>query len=252
MCCGGEGGGSVGQCVRQCTVESPNVSFEGDCTVEKLIDDKARVRGVVYGQDGGSHSLSADLVVDAGGRGSHAPRWLKDLGFPTPEETSISVDFAYASTKYRIPNYSEPEKLLFAVAPGGNYPKAGIMEQIEGGIFHLSLGGRFGDYPPADQAGFLAFTKSLHTPKFYDLIKDAERVAEITPHRFPNSLRRHYEPLATVPEGVLVLGDAISSFNPIYGQGISSAALQVDSLQTVLRERADATGRREGMVPRSF
>jgi 2-polyprenyl-6-methoxyphenol hydroxylase-like FAD-dependent oxidoreductase len=220
--------GLLEHCVRQCTLESPNVSFQDDCTVEKLIDDKARVHGVVYGQDGGSHSLSADLVVDAGGRGSHALRWLKDLGFPTPEETSIGVDFAYASTKYRIPNYSEPEKLLFAVAPGGNYPKAGIMEQIEGGIFHLSLGGRFGDYPPAYEAGFLAFTKSLHTPKLYDLIKDAERVAEITPHRFPNS------------------------FNPIYGQGMSSAALQVEALQKILKERVEGTGRLEGMAPVFF
>src|SRR5260370_24006356 len=170
MCCGGEGGGSVGQCVRQCTVESPNVSFEGDCTVEKLIDDKARVQGVVYGQDGGSHSLSADLVVDAGGRGSHALRWLKDLGFPTPEETSIGVDFAYASTKYRIPNYSEPEKVLFVVATDPNYPKAAVIEEIEGGKFHLSLGGRVGNYPTADEAWFLPFTKASHTPKDDGLI----------------------------------------------------------------------------------
>jgi 2-polyprenyl-6-methoxyphenol hydroxylase-like FAD-dependent oxidoreductase len=74
-------------------------------------------------------------------------------------------------------------------------------------------------------------------PKLYDLIKDAERVADITSYWFPTSVQRHYERLTTFPEGFLVLGDAISSFNPVYGQGMSSAALQVQALQQLLTER---------------
>jgi 2-polyprenyl-6-methoxyphenol hydroxylase-like FAD-dependent oxidoreductase len=92
----------------------------------------------------------------------------------------------------------------------------------------------------------LAFARALHTPKLYDLIKDAERVSDFTSYRFPTSVRRHYERLTTFPEGFVVLGDAISSFNPFYGQGMSSAALQVQALQQELRERgAEArTGRK--------
>ncbi len=106
--------GLLEYCVRQCTKESANISFRSDCAVRGLIHSNRRVGGVVYDHDGGSYSVMSDFVVDTGGRGSHAPRWIKELGFAPPEETSIGVDFAYASAKYRIPNYSEAERFLFA------------------------------------------------------------------------------------------------------------------------------------------
>jgi 2-polyprenyl-6-methoxyphenol hydroxylase-like FAD-dependent oxidoreductase len=236
-------------CVRQCTRELTNVRFQSNCNVERLIYRNQRVGGVVYEHDGGSHPVTADLVVDTGGRGAHALRWLKELGFPVPRETSIGVDVAYASTKYEIPNYSEPEKLLAANVTG--FPNLGAMEEIEGNVFHLTVGGRFGDYPPVDEAGFLAFTKSLYTPMLYELVKDAKRISEITPHRFPTAMRRHYERLETFPEGFLVLGDAVCSFNPVYGQGMSSAALQAEALQELLIERAQAVARLGGL-PQEF
>src|SRR5262245_6698055 len=102
------------------------------------------------------------------------------------------------------------------------------------------MAGRFGAYPPHHAAGFLTFAKSLYTPKLYDLIKDAERVSGITCYRFPTRVVRHYERLTTFPEGFLVLSDAISSFKPVYGQGMSSAALQVQALQQLLSEQATA------------
>ena len=90
--------------------------------------------------------------------------------------------------------------------------------------------------PSTRRRGLLALAKVLHTPKLYDLIKDAKRVTGITAYRFPTTLRRHYERLTTVPEGLVVLSDAISSVNPIYGQGMSSAALQVQALRQLLAE----------------
>jgi 2-polyprenyl-6-methoxyphenol hydroxylase-like FAD-dependent oxidoreductase len=244
--------GLLEYCIRQCTKESANISFRDDCAVQELICTNKHVSGVVYEYDGGSHSVTSDLVVDAGGRGSHAPRWLKEFGFAAPEETTIGVDFAYTSAKYRIPNWSEPERLLSARPPGPEYPQMGLISEIEGDLFHLSLGGRFGVYPPTEEKGFLAFAKSLHTSKLYDLVKDAERVTDITTFRFPTGLRRHYERLTAFPEGFLVLGDAISSFNPIYGQGMSSAALQVQALHNLLNERAQETGRLDGFAPTFF
>jgi flavin-dependent dehydrogenase len=176
------------------------------------------------------------LVIDAGGRTSHAPRWLAEMGMPTPEETTIGVDFAYTSTKFRKAD-SHLGPLTFVGGPPPITRGGGIFE-IEGDIWHVGLGGRFEDYPPTDEDGFLAFAKSLAHPVLYEAIKDAERIADLSHHRFPTSLQRHYERLTAFPENFLVVGDAMASFNPVYGQGMSSAAQQVEALQQILGERA--------------
>jgi 2-polyprenyl-6-methoxyphenol hydroxylase-like FAD-dependent oxidoreductase len=208
---------------------------------------------VRYQQSGETHAVAAHLVVDAGGRRSQAPRWLTDLGFQAPEETTLGVDIAYASTKFRVPaDYDEPDRLLAFIGPPPDVPNGAMMEIIEHHTWHVTLMGRFGDYPPHDPEGFLAFARALHTPKLYDLIKDAERVSDFTSYRFPTSVRRHYDRLTTFPEGFVVLGDAISSFNPFYGQGMSSAALQVQALQQELRERGAEARGLEGLARTFF
>jgi 2-polyprenyl-6-methoxyphenol hydroxylase-like FAD-dependent oxidoreductase len=232
--------GLLEYCVRQCTLECPNLRFQDECIVQGLVYRNPYVDGVRYKRNGEAATLAADLVVDAGGRGSHAPGWLREFGFESPAETTIGVDLAYASTKFRVPeDYDRSEKLNgfdWGIAP--NCPNSGLLEIIEGDLWHVTLAGRFGHYPPNDQDGFLDFAKSLTTPRLYQLIKDAERVTDITTYRYPAAMLRHYERLPAFPEGLVVLGDAIASFNPVYGQGMSSAALQVQAFQKLLAERA--------------
>jgi len=225
--------------VRRRTAALANVTIETDAVIEGLVHGGGRVRGVRRNRAEGAQSIEADLVVDASGRSSHASRWLVEMGVPAPEETTIGVDFAYTSTKYRKPDHAgESEPLLLVGGPPPEHKRAAGLFEIEDRTWHVSLAGRFGDYPPTDEAGFLAFAKSLPSPKLYELIKDAERIADIFHHRFPTSIWRHYERFQAFPAGFLILGDAICSFNPVYGQGMSSAALQVQELQKVLRERA--------------
>ena len=112
------------------------------------------------------------------------------------------------------------------------------MITIENGTLLVSLIGRFGDYPPTDKEGFIAFAKELHSDLAYRIIKDGEQLTAIAHQQFVSSVQRHYERMRHCPEGFVVIGDALCHFNPIYAQGMSAAAKQVGILQEILSDCA--------------
>jgi 2-polyprenyl-6-methoxyphenol hydroxylase-like FAD-dependent oxidoreductase len=122
---------------------------------------------------------------------------------------------------------------------------------IENERLLVSLIGRF-VYPPTDDQGFFDFARSLHSPFICQLIQETERLTDIAHHRFPTSVQRHYERMPSFPEGFLILGDALCCFNPVYGQGMSAAALQAKVLQDVLAERRAQSGGLAGLAAAFF
>ena len=146
--------------LRRLTRALDNVSFEPDCNVRELAYANARVCGVTYspdGRDGATQTLAADFVVDAGGRGSHALAWLRQLGFAEPSTTVIGSDIAYAGAKFRLRGNGPDERSLFMPGRAPDQPRAAAAEEIEDGVWDLILAGRFGDFPPTDEAGFFGF-----------------------------------------------------------------------------------------------
>jgi 2-polyprenyl-6-methoxyphenol hydroxylase-like FAD-dependent oxidoreductase len=226
-------------CIRRRLGAVPNVRTLGGCAVASLAgsDGGQRVTGLRYRQDGEERWLAADLVVDASGRGSRAPQWLEALGYPKVEETTVQVDVGYSTRLFRLPPRPRDWKFMVILPKPPGEKRLGVLAAIEGGLWICTLGGWLKDYPPGDEAGFLDYARGLPRPELYEVLRDAEPAGPVAVHRFPSNLRHHYERMARFPEGLAVVGDAQCSFNPIYGQGMTTAALQVDALDQCLRER---------------
>jgi 2-polyprenyl-6-methoxyphenol hydroxylase-like FAD-dependent oxidoreductase len=187
--------------------------------------------------DDGGVVLAADLVLVAGGRRSRLPEWLTALGFDPPAETVVNSFQGYASRYYRPPAGFAPDwkALYIQQAPPGD-PRGGIVQPVEGGRWLVSLVGGDGDYPPTDEAGFLDFARSLRSPALYEAIAGAEPLTPIAGQRATENRLRHYDRPGRLPDGVVPLGDAVCAFNPVYGQGMSAAALGAEVLDGWLRE----------------
>ena len=196
--------------------------------------------------------LRADLVVDASGRNSNASKWLEALGYAPPEETYINSHLGYASRTYRRPERFDGDWMgLNAQAAPPEVTRGGVLLPLEGNRWMVTLSGVGGDYPPTDEEGFMDFARSLRTPMLYEAIKDAEPISGISGYRDTENRRRHYEKLSRQPENFLVSGDAASAFNPIYAQGMTTAALGAEVLEECLREQ-DAVSDAHGGLSKRF
>jgi 2-polyprenyl-6-methoxyphenol hydroxylase-like FAD-dependent oxidoreductase len=226
--------------VRERVRQLSNVIFRDNCAVSGLAIKKNRVAGVEIKES----VLAADLVIDAAGRGTHSPQWLEAMGYARPEEERVEVGLSYTTRSFR----RNPEDLdgdIAAIIPEtASGKRGGVMLAQEGGRWSVSLNSRFGPAAPAELAGFIEFARTLPAPYIYEVVRQAEPIGEAAITQYPASVRRRYEKLHSFPEGYLVIGDALSSFNPVYGQGMSTAALEAMELHMVLREGSENLARR--------
>lgn len=214
--------------VRRHVLGLPRVSIRDGAAVRRLMLRDGRVTGVLL-EDG--EELAANLVVDCGGRNSRLVHQLRDDGLLQPPESRVHIDMAYGSRLLRRrPGDLDGSFVVVAPSPPESF-RAGVLLPVEGDRWILSLGGMHGDAPPVDNEGYLAFARSLPSPAIAQVLERAEPLTPVVAFRLPSNQRRHFEQVSPLLTGLAVLGDAVCSFNPIYGQGMSSAALQAEALE---------------------
>jgi 2-polyprenyl-6-methoxyphenol hydroxylase-like FAD-dependent oxidoreductase len=183
------------------------------------------------------HKITADLVVDCSGRNTKTPNWLEGIGFSKPKETRVDSFVGYATRKFVPPkNFDKYWKMLVILNNPVSNPRAGIIYPIENGKWLVGLSGIGKDYPAVDEEGFLDFAKSLESPELYESIKSASPDSDIFGYQIQGSRKYHYEEMQEWPDNLIVVGDAVSVFNPFYGQGITSASLGVNLLDNMLKK----------------
>lgn len=222
-----------------------NVAIQKRSVSEPRFDAEAqRVTGVLLDSTdaGKPESVGADLVVDAAGRGARLPVWLQQWGYGRPREDTVDVDIGYASHQFCIPDGLIREKVVVAGA-SREQPLGLGMLCYEDRAWVLTTFGVAKVEPPHDFAEMRALAEKLLPAHFAVALEQAEPLGEAAFHRFPTSRWQRYDKLDRFPAGIVPFGDAVASFDPTFGQGMTMTALQAGHLRRVLESAGNNLAR---------
>ncbi|MDF2267694.1 hypothetical protein P2Q00_19960 [Streptomyces coacervatus] len=229
--------------VRRRTRELPHVRFLAG-RGQGLLVRGDRVCGVRYAPAGHEHetTLAADLVVDAMGRSSRLSSWLGQEGWPVPPVERMRIDLGYATAAFH--RGSElPGTVIAHSTPGpesGYQPaccEPGALAAVENSRWTVVLAGYAGQRPTRDPREFIARMRRCVAP-LREVAEHCELQGDVGTFHFRESRRRLFRATSRFPGGLVAVGDAMASVNPVYGQGLTLATLQAHALAMYLRSGA--------------
>ena len=187
--------------------------------------------------DGKAETFDCDLLIDASGAANNIFKWFKKTDCELPEISKVNINLAYSSRNYKCPERFSPQYKAFLIYFGNSQPThTGVMFSTEKKEVTVSLGG-YQNNPPKDDDSFLSYAQQLDSPEIYSVIKDLEPAGSIKHYKFPEQNRKHFEKLKNAPNNLIFIGDALCRFDPVYGQGITVAALEAIALKQLLSSK---------------
>lgn len=230
--------------IRKRVLAIPNVTVIRRGVTEPRFDPSTQtVTGVILDSADGPESVDADLVVDATGRGTRLPVWLEQWGFERPREDTVDVGIGYVTHKVKVPEGLIAEKVVVAGASRAQPLGVGAL-YYEDDTWSITTFGTGKHEPPKDFAGMRELVSDVLPPHFAEALDVSEPIGEPAVHKYPVSKWRRFDKMTRFPKGIVPFGDAVVSFNPTYGQGMTMTSIQAANLREVLRSGdADIAGR---------
>ncbi len=223
-----------------------NVAFRYQTQVKGFTTDPelSAINGVrILSNKGEDEVLAGDLVVDASGRASQTPKWLEKMGFSSIDQTTVGIGLGYSSRLYEAPKQGDDDWVSLMIYPHPPIQTdAGYIMKVENGCMMVTMAGYLGHHPRSRDPYFLDFSRRLGTRDIYRYLKDAKPLSEIKTYRYTREVRNHYEKATQFPNGLIVVGDASCSFDPVFGQGMTVAAMGAQILQRELESRRHSSG----------
>ncbi|MGE6598787.1 FAD-dependent oxidoreductase [Bacillus sp. NH11B] len=218
-----------------------NITIKYETLVKGLLVDGKlnKVCGVKvkYLEAGMQEEVYADIVIDASGFGSKSIEWLREYEIEVKEE-KVRIDLFYATKMFKLKENEELDCCNMLMSPSfPENPYGVLIQTIEDNRYFVTFSGYANEKAPQTDDEFYDFAENLSIPNVTKFLNKAEGITDIKTYKIPYQVRRRFDLVSNVPEGLLVVGDAQCRFDPVFGQGVSVAAMESHQLQLLLQGR---------------